>query len=134
MTLLKVGHALTQPAALCEVSWYDLERRTASGILFDPDSDVAASPSRPLGSWIEIINPRTGLSDIVQVIDRGPFVRGRCLDVSRGVAARLGFLKEGITKLWVFSLDYLSPKTMDALAKDTNRLEPWELGLLSGLP
>lgn len=81
-----------------------------------------------------LVDLETGLSDVGEIVDRGPFIKNRCLDVSRGIATRLHFKQKGVTELWVFPLDYLFPEAVDSMAKDSEAFYPREVGLLSGLP
>ena len=77
------------PAQRGEASYYDPEfagRRTASGERFDPGSDTAAHRTLPFGTVAEVTNLRTGESERVTIRDRGPFVRGRVIDVSPATA------------------------------------------------
>jgi len=81
-------------------SWYDLEgRRTASGERFDQRGLTAAHRSLPLGTRVRITNLANGRSVRVRINDRGPFARGRVIDVSRAAAERLGMLGSGTTRV-----------------------------------
>jgi rare lipoprotein A (peptidoglycan hydrolase) len=74
-------------------SWYDRRQRgqiTASGDLFDPDRLTAAHRSLPLGTRIRVTRTGSSQSVIVVVNDRGPYVRGRVLDLSPAAAQALG--------------------------------------------
>lgn len=95
-------------------SWYGWRfhgRRTASGIRFDCRKMVAAHPTLPLGTKVRVINLHTGKSAILTIVDRGPFVRGRIIDVSRGAAARLGFLRRGLARVRVEVLSLPKKRT-----------------------
>jgi rare lipoprotein A len=65
--------------------------RTASGARLDPGAMTAAHRSLPFGSKIRVTNRRNGRSVVVTVNDRGPFVRGRIVDVTPAAARALGF-------------------------------------------
>lgn len=82
-------------------SWYQKGIRTASGQRFDPNGLSAAHRTLPFGTKLKLTNPENRKSIIVTVNDRGPFVRGTGLDVSRGAAQRLGFIRKGKTRLIV---------------------------------
>ncbi len=72
-------------------SWYGpgfAGRRTSSGETYNPEGLTAASKTLPLGSHVRVTNPDTGRSVVVRINDRGPFVRGRSLDLSHGAAQR----------------------------------------------
>jgi rare lipoprotein A len=70
-------------------------RRTASGERFDNSDFTAAHRSLPFGSRVRVTNPANGRSVIVRVNDRGPFTRGRLIDVSRAAADELGMVARG---------------------------------------
>jgi len=65
--------------------------RTASGRRLDPGALTAAHRSLPFGSQVRVTNRSNGRSVVVTVIDRGPFVRGRIIDVTPAAARALGF-------------------------------------------
>jgi len=80
-------------------SWYGKEfhgRKTASGRRFNMYDYVAAHRTLPFGTILLVKNLRNGREVRVEVVDRGPFVRGRDLDLSYGAAKKLGMLGEGI--------------------------------------
>ena len=66
-------------------------RRTASGETFNPSAMTAAHRTLPFGTRVRVTNSRSGRSIIVRINDRGPFVKGRCIDLSTGAAHILGF-------------------------------------------
>jgi rare lipoprotein A len=90
-----------QPAAASQrgvASFYASEhhgKRTASGEHFNKHAMTAAHRSAPFGSRLKVTNVRNGRSVIVRVNDRGPFVRGRVVDVSYGAARALGMVGSG---------------------------------------
>ena len=90
---------------LTVASWYSQGTRTASGQRFDPNGPTVAHRTLPFGTKLKLTNPENGKSKIVTVNDRGPFVKGLGLDVSRGVAQELGFIRKGKTKLNMQVLD-----------------------------
>jgi rare lipoprotein A len=65
--------------------------RTASGARLNPGALTAAHRSLPFGSRVRVTNRRNGRSVVVTVNDRGPFVRGRIIDVTPAAAHALGF-------------------------------------------
>ena len=85
-------------------------KKTASGQAFDKSEMVAAHPSYPLGTRARVTNLRNGLSEEVQITDRGPTPeiqrRGVVIDVSEGVANKLGFRKRGKTRVEVQVLEW----------------------------
>jgi len=70
-------------------------RPTASGERFDNDAMTAAHRTLPFGSLVRVTNVSTGQSVIVRINDRGPFTRGRTIDVSRAAAEELGLVARG---------------------------------------
>ncbi|HEY0146872.1 MAG TPA: septal ring lytic transglycosylase RlpA family protein [Methylovirgula sp.] len=76
--------------SLIYASYYSSGYRTASGERFNPNGYTAAHRSLPFGTRLQVINPRTGRSVVVRINDRGPFVRGRSLDLARGAAFAIG--------------------------------------------
>ena len=70
---------------------------TASGERFNMNAMTAAHRTAPLGSRLKVTNLRNGKSVVVRINDRGPFVRGRIIDLSRGAADVLGFTGAGLT-------------------------------------
>jgi rare lipoprotein A len=74
---------------------------TASGERFNQNAMTAAHRSYPLGSRVKVTNLNNGKTVMVRINDRGPFVRGRIIDVSRGAAAQLGFIASGLAKVRV---------------------------------
>ncbi len=83
-------------AAECgRASWYAMTSRTASGMRANPNGYFAAHRSLPFGTSIRVENLRNGRSVVVKVNDRGPFVRGRVVDVTKAAAAKLGFISAG---------------------------------------
>jgi rare lipoprotein A len=87
----QVGHA----------SWYALHSRTASGEQMDPGAMTAAHPSLPFGTRVLVENLSNGHSVVVRINDRGPFVAGRIIDVSKAAASTLGMLGTGTAKVRV---------------------------------
>jgi rare lipoprotein A len=65
--------------------------RTASGERMNPGAMTAAHRTLPFGSRVHVVNKRNGKSVTVRITDRGPFVRGRVIDVSPAAASALGF-------------------------------------------
>ncbi len=81
------------------------DRRTASGEAFLPHRLTAAHRSLPFGALVRVTSPRTGRSAIVRINDRGPFVKGRIIDLSPAAAASIGLTKQmGLTRVEVLHL------------------------------
>ena len=90
-------------------SWYSYEspsHTTADGEPFDIRVASAAHTTLPIPSWLEVTNLENGRSARVRLNDRGPFVSGRILDLSRGAAKDLGFVGRGVVRVRV---RYLGP-------------------------
>jgi len=64
---------------------------TASGRSYSSGAMVAAHRTLPFGTKVRVKNPRNGRSIVVTIVDRGPFVKGRVIDLSKGAANALGF-------------------------------------------
>ncbi len=80
-------------------SWYALRSETASGEIMNPDALTAAHRSLPFGTKIKVVNRANGRSVVVRINDRGPFIKGRVLDLSRAAAEVLGFRHAGHTRI-----------------------------------
>ena len=80
-------------------SFYSHGRHTASGEKFDPHDLTAAHRTLPFGTRIRVTNLATGQAVTVRVNDRGPFVRGRAIDVSSSAAKMLGITRQGVAKV-----------------------------------
>lgn len=99
-TGLLAATAIEASAQRCGgASWYALTSRTASGERMNPYGLTAAHRTLPLGSKVKVTNQRNGKSLVVRINDRGPFIRGRVLDLSKGAAQRLGFIGAGHTSV-----------------------------------
>ena len=93
------GRTLPTQTRYGVASWYErTDRRlwTASGERFDDWALTAAHPTLPLGSRVRVTNLRNGRSVLVRVNDRGPFIPGRLIDLSKGAAQQLGFIGQGL--------------------------------------
>lgn len=75
--------------------------RTASGQKFNNEKLTAASKTYPLGTKLRVTNVKNAKTVIVVVNDRGPFVAGRDISVTRRAARQLGFLHEGVAQVTV---------------------------------
>ncbi|WP_306027736.1 septal ring lytic transglycosylase RlpA family protein [Stappia sp. MMSF_3263] len=82
-------------------SWYELRGRTASGAMADPEKMTAAHRKLPFGTRVTVENLANGRSVTLTIVDRGPFVRGRVIDVSRRAARELKFINRGVTRVRV---------------------------------
>jgi rare lipoprotein A len=80
-------------------SYYSEGRHVASGGAFDPSGYTCAHPTLPFGTHLRVADPKSGRSVVVTVNDRGPFLRGRVLDVSLGAARVLGMTGRGVMRV-----------------------------------
>lgn len=70
-------------------------RLTANGERFNMNAMTAAHKTLPFGTRVRVTNPRNGRSVTVRINDRGPFIKGRTIDLSRGAAERIGMIASG---------------------------------------
>lgn len=85
-------------------SWYGGKfqgRQTASGEVFDTNKLTAAHKTLPFGTVVEVTNIDNGQSIEVRINDRGPFVEGRIIDLSRAAATKIGMMSTGIAPVKV---------------------------------
>jgi rare lipoprotein A len=82
-------------------SWYKMGRVTASGERYRPLGLTAAHRTLKFGTRVKVTNLRTGRSVIVRINDRGPFIRGRIIDLSLGAAQLIGLTKSGTARVMV---------------------------------
>lgn len=94
-SFLTANHAEAATPNCGRASWYALTSKTASGERMNPAGMTAAHRSLPLGSKVRVTNQTNGKSLVVRINDRGPFIKGRVLDLSKGAAKQLGFINAG---------------------------------------
>ena len=109
----------TQPTAVptpvshtAKASWYGpglAGKKTTSGEPYNPNALTAASKTLPLGSVVKVTNPENGKSVKVRINDRGPFVPGRSLDLSKRAAERIGIVHRGVARVKVSKAPAASP-------------------------
>ncbi|HZN71379.1 MAG TPA: septal ring lytic transglycosylase RlpA family protein [Micromonosporaceae bacterium] len=80
----------------CEVSFYDEPQGTANGEQFDPEALTAAHKELPFDTRVRVTNLANGTSVIVRINDRGPYIDGRCLDLSRAAFREIADLDSGV--------------------------------------
>ncbi|MFX1763305.1 septal ring lytic transglycosylase RlpA family protein [Paraburkholderia sp. A1RI-2L] len=98
-------------------SWYGRAfhgRKTASGERFDMKALTAAHRTLPLGSYVRVSVPATSKSVVVKINDRGPYVRGRVLDLSYAAAKMLGLQHAGTAKVNIEGLSRQEAKAAQA--------------------
>ncbi len=91
-----------------KASWYGPGfngKKTASGEIFDMNKYSAAHLKLPFKTKVQIEDPRTGKTVIVKVNDRGPYVKTRVLDMSKGAAVKLGTISRGVAFIDCLVLD-----------------------------
>ncbi|MDR9763691.1 septal ring lytic transglycosylase RlpA family protein [Rhizobium redzepovicii] len=80
-------------------SWYALHSKTASGERMNPAVLTAAHRSLAFGTKVKVTNRNNGRTVVVRINDRGPFIRGRVLDLSRAAAQNIGMVSSGTAKV-----------------------------------
>lgn len=80
----------------CQASYYWQGQTTASGERFNPNDLTAAHKTLPLGSKVKVTNPSNGKTVVVRINDRGPYVAGRCLDLSKAAMETIGGTSSGV--------------------------------------
>jgi rare lipoprotein A len=92
-----------------KASWYSVKTnsgtQTASGERLSNDAATAAHKTLPMGTRVRVTNMTNGKSEIVRITDRGPYTKGRIIDVTVGCAERLGFYSRGVVPVKVEVLD-----------------------------
>lgn len=102
---LATGGSLSSAFAQCGIaSHYSSGKITADGERYNPQGVSAAHRTLPFGTKVAVVNQRTGKSIVVRINDRGPFVKGRIIDLSSGAARHLG--NGGLTSVCVRVLSY----------------------------
>jgi rare lipoprotein A len=104
------------PATEGKASFYSYQfhgHKTANGETFNMDKLTAAHPSLPFGTRVRVTNLRNGKDVIVRINDRGPFVKGRIIDLSTSAAKEIGILKTGVGRVKLEALSSGRPTTID---------------------
>ena len=89
-------------------SWYGKDfhgKLTANGEIYNMNALTAAHKTLPMPSYVKVTNLENNRSIVLRVNDRGPFVAGRLIDVSRRGAQLLGFQKQGVTRVRIQASD-----------------------------
>ena len=83
-----------------KMSWYSVKTNhgtaTASGEKFTNSGATAAHRTLKFNTRVRVTNLKNGKSEIIRITDRGPFIKGRIIDVSIGTAKKLGFVNDGV--------------------------------------
>ena len=88
-------------------SWYGPNfhgKQTANTEIFNQKAFTAAHKTLPFGTMLRITNPRNGKQIVVRINDRGPYISGRDIDLSRGAAEALGMVEKGVIRVEVEAL------------------------------
>ena len=104
-------------------------RPTASGEIFDPEQYTCAHRTLPLGSFVEVENLENRKRTVLRVNDRGPFIKGRILDLSKRGAQELGFIGQGTSRIRLRSVDAMGLPT--ALDLGANKVDPFVVQVAS---
>ena len=92
---------------VCYASWYGPKfhkKLTASGEVYNMYAYTAAHKILPLGTYVLVENLENGRKVVVRINDRGPFVKGRCIDLSYAAARALGMINKGVVKVRIIAL------------------------------
>ena len=81
-------------------------RPTASGEIFNPNALTAAHKTYPFGTIVKITNLNNNKSVIVKINDRGPFIQGRIIDLSRAAAGKIDMIVDGVVKVKLEVLEW----------------------------
>lgn len=113
-------------------SWYGKKfhgARTANGEIYDMHQMTAAHPTLPLPSYAKVTNLANGKSVIVRVNDRGPFLRGRIIDLSYAAAFQLDYIRQGSAEVLV---EKMTPESIAQFHADKNGVSVAQAGLSTG--
>ncbi len=103
-------------------SWYGHEfnrRRTASGVRFNTHEMMAAHRTLPFGTKVLVTNLENHKSCVVEITDRGPYERGRIIDLSYAAAEKIGMAQSGVAPVQLEVLGTSEPSVMENLAAHT---------------
>ena len=89
----------TASAQTGHASWYKMGKVTASGERFNPNGLTAAHRTLPFGTKVRVKNLRNGRSVVVRINDRGPFIKGRVIDLALGAARYDGLHRSGTARV-----------------------------------
>ena len=90
------GGGTVTSSGTCGASFYGDGSRTADGEVFDPNAFTAANKTMPFNTRVRVTNAANGKSVVVRINDRGPFVSGRCLDLTTAAFAAISSLGAGV--------------------------------------
>jgi rare lipoprotein A len=99
----KTGYKETGKASFYAMKYQS--RKTASGEIFDQSAYTAAHNRLPFGTKVKVTNVQNGKSVIVRINDRGPFVKGRIIDLSRSAFSKIGNPRAGVIDVKIEIVD-----------------------------
>ena len=108
-----------------QASWYGEPfhgRKTASGEVYDMNKISAAHKTLPLHTWVEVRNLDNNKVMTVRVNDRGPFVKGRVIDLSRAAAQELGMLNAGLARVRIRAITGARAKQLAEAERQGNSI------------
>ena len=100
-----LSSGISNAAQVGVASYYMSGRITANGEAFNPHGMTAAHKTLKFGTIVKVVDLDTGNSVVVRINDRGPFIRGRIIDLSLGAARVMGIQHSGIAKVKVIALN-----------------------------
>ena len=106
-----------------QASWYGEPfhgRKTANGETYDMHKISAAHKTLPLNTWVEVKNLDNNKTLALRVNDRGPFIEGRIIDLSRAAAEEIGMLKAGVAKVTIRAITENRAKQLAAMENRVN--------------
>ncbi len=93
----QLAHAAIKHTGIA--SWYKMGKITANGERFNPNGLTAAHKTLPFGTRVRVTNLRNGHKVVVRINDRGPFIKGRIIDLAYGAARKIGLHRSGIARV-----------------------------------
>ena len=118
--------AFADPDLQGYASWYGGKfhgRLTSSGEVFDTNTMTAAHKTLPFGTIVRVTNEDNGKTAIVKINDRGPFVEGRIIDLSRAAAMALDMVGQGVARVSLEIVDFATDKDLYAIQVGAFALE-----------
>ena len=99
LLIAAAADAFSAPRSIGIASWYKMGKITANGERYNPDGLTAAHRSFAFGTRVLVTNLRNGRKVVVRINDRGPFVKGRIIDLARGAARKIGLHRSGTARV-----------------------------------
>jgi len=97
-SFISCGYATQKGMASFYSDYYE-GKTTANGEIFRHNKNTAAHKTLPFGTKVEVTNLKNNQSIVVRINDRGPFVKGRIIDLTKTAAKDLGMIGDGVTKV-----------------------------------